>query len=135
MKIDTYHRKLDAILDLLQFEKVGKGRKNAKHPEEEERVVGILQTLKAVGHIDDKLHRKLKPKGSLPARLYDRFYRCPALHTTKLVSKSQSGCPWYQNVRSIHQQKQSKTCSRTTNLMKTPKWSASTCLPCTPMSQ
>ena len=72
MKSDTYHQKLDIILDLPQFEKVVKGRKNAKHPvlKEEERVVSILKTLKDDGHIDDILYHKLKPRGRQPARLY-----------------------------------------------------------------
>ena len=48
MKRQDYHRKLDDILNLPQFEKVVNTRKNAKHPvlKEEECVVDTLKELK-----------------------------------------------------------------------------------------
>ena len=72
MKRQDYHRKLDDILNLPQFEKVVNTRKNAKHPvlKEEERVVDTLKELKNQGKIDKELYKKLKPRGSQPARLY-----------------------------------------------------------------
>ena len=72
MKRSVYNEKLDAIIHLPQFEKVVKGRKNAKHPllKEEERIVQSLKKLRDEGRIDENLYRKLKPRGSQPARLY-----------------------------------------------------------------
>ena len=72
MKRSTYNEKLDAILQLPQFEKHHKPRKNAKHPvlKEQERVVDILKELRDAGSIELSLNRKLKPRGSQPARLY-----------------------------------------------------------------
>ena len=72
MKSETYIQKLDTILELPQFEKVINSRKNAKHPvlKEEERIVTLLKELKAKGCIDDNLYKKLKPRGSQPARIY-----------------------------------------------------------------
>ena len=72
MKRSVYQEKLDAILDLPQFEKHVKARKNAMHPllKEEERVVNELKRLKREGRIDGTLYHKLKPRGSQPARLY-----------------------------------------------------------------
>ena len=72
MKKTTYNTKLDAIIDLPQFEEVVSTRTNAKHPvlKEEERVVNTLQHLRNNDKIDDNLYEKLKPIGSQPARLY-----------------------------------------------------------------
>ena len=72
MKQETYKQKLDEILQLPQFEKVVKSRKNAKHPvlKEEERITNVLQTLLKDDKIDQSLFFKMKPKGSQPARLY-----------------------------------------------------------------
>ena len=72
MRRSTYNEKLDAILQLPQFEKHHKPRKNAKHPvlKEQERVVDILKELRDAGSIELSLYRKLKPRGSQPARLY-----------------------------------------------------------------
>ena len=72
MKVETYHQKLDEILNLPQFEKLDSTRKNAKHPilKEEERIIGILKSLRDENKIDDSLYNKLKPTGSQPARLY-----------------------------------------------------------------
>ena len=48
MKKETYENKMNTIINLPQFEKVEKKRKNAKHPvlKEEERIIDILQDLK-----------------------------------------------------------------------------------------
>ena len=72
MKKDAYELKLDAIIDLPQFERVVSTRKNAKHPviKEEERIVTTLQRLRDNESISEELYRKLKPVGSQPARLY-----------------------------------------------------------------
>ena len=72
MKRGDYHSKMDKIIALPQFEKLGKLRKNAKHPvlKEEERVIDILKSLHQDNKIDDNLLEKLRPRGSQPARLY-----------------------------------------------------------------
>ena len=72
MKKEVYESKLDAIIDLPQFEEVVSTRKNAKHPvvKEEERVVATLQRLRDNESISNELFAKLKPLGSQPARLY-----------------------------------------------------------------
>ena len=72
MKREDYQKKLDDILKLPQFKKVKKKRKNAKHPvlAEEERIVDILKKLRDEGKIEQSLYKKLKPRGSQPARLY-----------------------------------------------------------------
>ena len=72
MSKEAYHTKLDAILQLPQFEKVTTTRKNAKHivHKEEERIIAILKKLKLDGCIDEELFLKLKPIGSQPPRLY-----------------------------------------------------------------
>ena len=72
MKRNMYNEKLNAILQLPQFEKYRKPRKNAQHPvlKEQERVVGVLKELRDAGNIEVSLYRKLKPRGSQPARLY-----------------------------------------------------------------
>ena len=72
MKKETYHMKMDSIINLPQFEKVQKKRKNEKHPviKEEERIISILKTLNKEGKINHTLYEKLKPRGSQPARLY-----------------------------------------------------------------
>ena len=69
---EEYHAKMDKIIALPQFEKLGKLRKNAKHPvlKEEERVAGILKALQEENKIDEELHQRLRPRGSQPARLY-----------------------------------------------------------------
>ena len=68
----TYESKMNSIINLPQFEKVVKNRKNAKHPilKEEERVISILKNLKESGDISDELFQRMKPIGSQPARLY-----------------------------------------------------------------
>ena len=72
MKRSVYNQKIDAILQLPQFEKWVKPRKNAIHPllKEEERIVKALKDLRDTGKIDRALYRKCKPRGSQPARLY-----------------------------------------------------------------
>ena len=72
VKIETYNEKLRAILDLPQFEKVAKQRKNEKNPilKEEERVVEFLKNLLENGKLSSELFKDLKPIGSQPARLY-----------------------------------------------------------------
>ena len=62
----------DAILNLPQFEKVLKTRKNQKHPvlKEEEHVRSILMELRDERKIEETLFFKLKPTGSQPGRLY-----------------------------------------------------------------
>ena len=72
MKKEIYESKLDAIINLPQFEEVVSRRKNAKHPvvKEEERVLTTLQQLRNDEKISEDLYGKLKPIGSQPARLY-----------------------------------------------------------------
>ena len=72
MKQEDYHAKMDAIIQLPQFEKYVKPRKNAKHPvlKEQERIHEILKSLRNDGKIDEVLFQQLKPRGSQPARLY-----------------------------------------------------------------
>ena len=72
MQKDLYHEKLGKIINLPQFEKVVKKRKNEKSPvlKEEERVRNILKSLKTEGKITDELYDSLCPRGSQPARLY-----------------------------------------------------------------
>ena len=72
MKADDYQKKLQAILDLPQFEKVITTRKNAKDCviKEEERVTTMLTEFHREGKIDDELLNKLKPIGSQPPRLH-----------------------------------------------------------------
>ena len=63
---------MEAIINLPQFEKVEKKRKNAKHPviKEEEGVISILKSLKEQNKIDEELYHSLRPRGSQPAHLY-----------------------------------------------------------------
>ena len=72
MKKETYFEKMSKILELPQFKKYVKPRKNAKNPvlKEEERVQDILKNLLESGKIDAALHNQLKPRGSQPPRLY-----------------------------------------------------------------
>ena len=73
IKVEKYQEKLDAILNLSQFEEVPiKKRKNEKSPviKEEERIRDALKELKESEEIDEYLFDKLKPIGSQPARLY-----------------------------------------------------------------
>ena len=72
MPKETYHEKMNSIINLPQFEKFGNKRKNAKHPvlKEEERVCKILKDLKDDGLIDGELYETMRPVGSQPARLY-----------------------------------------------------------------
>ena len=60
------------VINLPQFEKHIKGRKNEKHPvfKEEERIVATLKKLRDEGKIDPQLYKKMEPIGSQPARLY-----------------------------------------------------------------
>ena len=63
---------MKTIIDLPQFEKYVKPRKNAKHPvlKEEERVCNILKDLLKTGKISDVLFERMRPVGSQPPRLY-----------------------------------------------------------------
>ena len=72
MKKEDFCSKLNDILQLPQFQKVEKGRKNEKSPllKEEERIVEALKNLRDEGKIQKSLYKKLKPRGSQPARLY-----------------------------------------------------------------
>ena len=72
MKKDMYHSKMDNIINLPQFEKVTKVRKNQKHPllKEEERVQNTLKKLLEEEKIGKVLYDRMKPMGSQPARLY-----------------------------------------------------------------
>ena len=72
MKKETYFQKMDNIIQLPQFEKVTKERKNAKNPilKEEERIQEILKDLLNKGEINKNLYNNMKPKGSQPPRLY-----------------------------------------------------------------
>ena len=69
---DTYYNKMNKIINLPQFEKMEKNRKNGKHPvmKEEERVVTILKNLRNEGKINEEIYEEIRPKGSQPARLY-----------------------------------------------------------------
>ena len=72
MKKDTYNKKMETIINLPQFKKVEKKRKNEKHPvlKEEKRIGNILKGLKEEGKLDHELYEELRPRGSQPARLY-----------------------------------------------------------------
>ena len=72
MKKGDYETKLDAILQLPQFEKVETKRKNAKHPvrTEEERVKGKLKELLEQNRISKDIYDVISTTGSQPARLY-----------------------------------------------------------------
>ena len=72
MKKDAYHTKLNAILQLPQFEKMTEGRKNALNPilKEENRIVKTLKEMRNNKQIDEELYKKLCPIGSQPPRLY-----------------------------------------------------------------
>ena len=72
MHKDTYHKKMDSIISLPQFQKWTPNRKNAMHPllKEEQRVNEILTNLLKNKKIDKSLFDKLQPSGSQPARLY-----------------------------------------------------------------
>ena len=72
MKKEIYKTKLDAIINLPQFQKINITRKNAKHPvlKEEERIITTLQNMKDTNRISEELYIKLKPMGSQPARIY-----------------------------------------------------------------
>ena len=72
MSKDSYNKKMDKLVKLPQFQKLEKGRSNAKNPilKEEERVINTLKDLKKKGKIDEKLFDRVKPVGSQPARLY-----------------------------------------------------------------
>ena len=63
---------MDSLIQLPQFEKMEKKRKNAKHPvlKEEERITDILKDLKDKKCISDNMYNRLKPSGSQPPRLY-----------------------------------------------------------------
>ena len=72
MEREAYHRKLNKIISLPQFQKLENRRKNAKHPvfKEEERVKEILTKLLKEQKITEELYHTMKPRGSQPARLY-----------------------------------------------------------------
>ena len=57
MSKDSYNKKMDKLIKLPQFQKLEKGRSNAKNPilKEEERVINTLKDLKKKGKIDEKL--------------------------------------------------------------------------------
>ena len=63
MSKEQYEAKLDAIINLPQFEEVVVTRKNGKHPvlKEEERIVTTLKSLKGNNKISKELYKKLKP--------------------------------------------------------------------------
>ena len=71
MRKHNYEQKMDKIINLPQFQKYKKPRKNAKNPvlKEEDRVVDTLKELLVEKKIDEKLYEKLKPIGSQPPRL------------------------------------------------------------------
>ena len=72
MKAAEYEAKLMDILNLPQFEKMIKTRKNAKDPtiKEYERIHDELVDMHLGGKLDGYLCRKLTPIGSQPPRLY-----------------------------------------------------------------
>ena len=72
MKKEVYHDKMNTIINLPQFEKYIKPRKNAKHPvlKEQERIRDALKDLLEEEKISEKLYEELVPRGSQPARLY-----------------------------------------------------------------
>ena len=72
MKKQLYHEKMNAIINLPQFQKYVKPRKNAKHPvvKEEERIKETLEALLGEGKINKALYEAMGPVGSQPARLY-----------------------------------------------------------------
>ena len=72
MKKEVYHDKMNTIINLPQFEKYVKPRKNAKHPvlKEQERIRDALKDLLEEEKISEKLYEELVPRGSQPARLY-----------------------------------------------------------------
>ena len=72
MKAAEYEAKIMDILNLPQFEKMIKTRKNAKDPtiKEHERIHDELVNLHLEGKLDGDLCRKLTPIGSQPPRLY-----------------------------------------------------------------
>ena len=98
MKQETYHKKLVAILNLPQFEKVLKTRKKQKHPvlKEEEHVRSILMELRDERKIEETLFFKLKPTGSQPGRLYGlakvHKKECPVRPVLSVFSISQNWC-------------------------------------------
>ena len=63
---------MSEIINLPQFQKCEKRRKNAKHPvlKEEERIQNILKDLKDRDCITEGLYQSLRPRGSQPPRLY-----------------------------------------------------------------
>ena len=62
MKKETYHTKMNKIINLPQFEKVTTTRKNAKHPviKEEERVTKILKARRHSNKISEDMYEKLR---------------------------------------------------------------------------
>ena len=72
MKKATYHKKLEEILNLPQFEPIVVNRKNAKHIvlKEEETIITEFENIRDNNSIDEHLRAKLKPAGSQPASLY-----------------------------------------------------------------
>ena len=72
MKADSYHHKLNEILQLDQFKKEVNPRKNSRDLilREEERINDELQRLHDNGKITDELLRQLHSRGGQPPRLY-----------------------------------------------------------------
>ena len=72
MKTETYHKKMDDIIKLPQFEKIEKKRKNERHPllKEEDRIQESLKEMLDSGKISKTLYDKMRPRGSQPPRLY-----------------------------------------------------------------
>lgn len=72
MKKSLYQSKMNHIINLPQFEKIIKIRKNQKHPvlKEEERIQATLKELLDQNKIGQILYEKMRPKGSQPPRLY-----------------------------------------------------------------
>ena len=99
MKRNMYNEKLNAILQIPQFEKYRKPRKNAQHPvlKEQERVVGVLKELRDAGNIEVSLYQKPEEASQLdctalqkfikPASQLDLYYQCQAHVTSKLQNK------------------------------------------------
>ena len=72
MTVDTYKKKMDKLINLPQFTKYEKPRKNAKHPiiGEEDRINVILKDLCDSGKISKEMYDDLRSTGHQPPRLY-----------------------------------------------------------------
>ena len=96
MKKDKYHNKMCDIINLPQFEKVIKVRKNQKHPllKEEERIQKTLKNLLDENKIGKILYDRMRPTGSQPARLYG-LAKVHKKHTPIRPVLSMPGSPYY----------------------------------------